>query len=493
MRDRLQEANVWIQEVKERCQPREGPFSDTSAVHAGPDSLLPFNRPSAPTVRRKGKEKDKDKTEEKGRSKGGERNSVTPPLPALSVSQALTALLQAGKALKIEVTKEVTQLEDTLEAIERWNTQTSSALLSLDSQHLAPLVLEYRLLLQRDSQDIKVECDLAVQKPDLQLPDSHNTPCGVTMHCESGWSRFPCTEGLCGPPTVPPLDECHLSPTSIRVTVEGDMEDKLWKALLHFYAEMQLLSDKAAELGIWAGSSDGAQAGFTYSSFLQLELCQASIRWIDEARALMCYPLELNHNISLRVPQEGRTHSTSASYLKVKETMNKDKDRDTVVVAASARSDSAPTSEAPSTSEKKKVSRKQKGEAPVLPSADSAVAADTPEPSAELVHPCWGDCSRCVCSRNPLHNNVSRVFDFSLNLLRLCHIIDSSTLQSCSDGADTRCRDVLRLHLRLEAPRSTAACRTGKAVTSEQRNRPQLEWNAAQHIRHLLSLILITF
>ena len=396
VRDRLQEANIWILEVKERCQPREVLAVEASAGQTGRDSL-PLPRSSVPSVRKKGKEKEKEKekTDEKSRFKGGERNSVSPPLPTLSVSQALLALLQAGKALKIDVKKEVALLEHTLAAIERWDTQTSSALLSLDSLHLAPLVSEYRRFLQRISPtDIKAEaeaeCEDVVRMTDGSCSSSSND-----AGSKSGWSRFPCTEGLCGPQLSTSAPAHALAIESSSISAECDTEGTLWESQLRFYAEMQLLSDQAAELGIWTGSSDGTPAGSVYSSFLQLELCQASIRWIDEARALMCFPLDLNH--PLQAAPAGLTHS--ASCYKVKETNNRDEAKDVEVVVVSSRSDSTPISDALSTSERKKTSRKQKGEAPGIASADSCITADTLEPCAEPgpAPPSWGDCSRYAC------------------------------------------------------------------------------------------------
>ena len=386
MRDRLQEANAWILEVKERCQPREtlALALETSAIHIGRDSL-PCPRSGVPTVRRKVKEK--ERSEEKSRSKSGEGNSVSPPLPTPSVTQALLALLQSGKALKIDLKKEVALLEHTLAAIERWDTQTSAALLSLDAMHLAPLVLGYRRLLERlPPCDIKAEGQVAAP---AQMSDavSSNSASPHDASIDSGWSRFPCTEGLCGPGT--PLTasvSVSASAQSITTAAGLDMEESLWKSVLHFYAEMQLLSDQAAELGIWTpASSDVPLAGSAYFSFLQLELCQASIRWIDGARALMSFPLDLNY--SLRVASGGR---------EAKETRNKDKDKVIDAVAVSSRSDSVSGSEALSTIEKKKVSRKQKGEAPAIPCAEPSIAAEIMEPCAEPVLPSWGDCSRWV-------------------------------------------------------------------------------------------------
>lgn len=379
---------MWILEVKERCQPRdrEALTLETSAIHIGRDSL-PCPRSGVPTVRRKVKEK--ERSEEKSRFKSGERNSESPPLPTPSVTQALLALLQSGKALKIDVKKEVALLEHTLAAIERWDTQTSAALLSLDALHLAPLVLGYRRLLEGlPPCDIKAECQVAA--PAQISDDASNSASPHDASIESGWSRFPCTEGLCG--LGPPLTASATAPAdgfaiqSIKTAVVCDMEESLWKSVLHFYAEMQLLSDQAAELGIWTPApSDIPLAGSAYFAFLQLELCQASIRWIDEARALMCYPRDLNY--SLRVASGGRG---------AKETKNKDKDKVIDAAAASSRSDSVPGSEALSTTEKKKVSRKQKGEASAIPCAEPSIAAEILEPCAEPLLPSWGDCSRWV-------------------------------------------------------------------------------------------------
>ena len=342
---------MWILEVKERCQPRdrEALTLETSAIHIGRDSL-PCPRSGVPTVRRKVKEK--ERSEEKSRFKSGERNSVSPPLPTPSVTQALLALLQSGKALKIDVKKEVALLEHTLAAIERWDTQTSAALLSLDALHLAPLVLGYRRLLERIPPcDIKAESQVAAP---VQMSDASNSASSHDASIESGWSRFPCTEGLCG--LGPPLTASasaqadRFATQSITTAVGCDMEESLWKSVLYFYSEMQLLSDQAAELGIWTppAPSDIPLAGSAYFAFLQLELCQASIRWIDEARALMCFPLDLNY--SLRVASGGRG---------AKETKNKDKDKVIDAAAASSRSNSVPGSEALSTTEKKKVSKNE--------------------------------------------------------------------------------------------------------------------------------------
>ena len=378
---------MWILEVKERCQPRETLTLETSGIRMGRDSLpLPCPRSGVPTLRRKVKEK--DRSEEKSRSKGGERNSVSPPLPTPSVTQALLALLQSGKALKIDVKKEVELLEHTLTAIERWDTQTSAALLSLDALHLAPLVQGYRRLLERlPPCDIKAEGQVAAP---AQMSDDPNSSSPHDSSIDSSWSRFPCTEGLCGPGT--PSTASASAPAdgfgtqSINTAAGRDMEESLWKSVLHFYAELQLLSDQAAELGIWTpASSDVPLAGSAYFSYLQLELCQASIRWIDEARALMSFPLDLNY--SLRVASGGRG---------AKETRNKDKDLVIDAAAVTSRSDNVSGSEALSTIEKKKVSRKQKGEAPAIPCAEPSIAAEIMEPCAEPVLPSWGDCSRWV-------------------------------------------------------------------------------------------------
>lgn len=327
-------------------------------------------------VRRKTKEKDKDKLsnidEGKGRHKGRAISSTPLPTQAPSIKGALLSLLLKGKDLGIEVGRELAIIVDTLAAIDKWDTQTSSALLSLDALQLEPLVAQYRALLDTVVPKIKGEVDARNECGD----GPSGTPSAGLGYIES--SSFSCTEGFSI--TLDAASSSSSPSSSLIVHVNGaegvEREEGLWRSLLRFDSDIQQLANQAAELGIRPGEQGLGEGGGALASaaFMQLLLCQATIQWMGEARRLLYFP-----------------SSPSGAHLpSLAPAVAATSDRDPVSI-------SAPDSEA--LGEKKKNQRKPKTDPQSIANAitaaaaqpDAAQASSQPSPSHSLF---WGDCSR---------------------------------------------------------------------------------------------------
>jgi hypothetical protein len=328
-------------------------------------------------VRRKTKEKDRDKPSHAEEGKGRKGRAISPtPLPsqAPSMKGALLSLLLKGKDLGIEVDRELAIIVDTLAAIEKWDTQTSSALLSLDVSQLEPLVAQYRALLDTVVPKIKREFEASNGEGVVDGMSGTSSPPAGPRYIES--SSFSCTEGF-----SKPLDGASSSSSSSLVLqvncAEGkgvEREEGYWRTLLRFDSDIQRLANQAAQLGIrpgQQGQGDGAGA-LASASFMQLLLCQATIQWMGEARRLLYFPF-----------------SPSGTYLP---------SPNPPVPAASDR-DLVVTLDSEVSGEKKKGQKKPKADsqsaaniitaAAALPDAVQVLPQPSPSPSLS-----WGDCSR---------------------------------------------------------------------------------------------------
>lgn len=340
---------------------------------------------NATGVRRKGKEKDKEKSvhvedgkpseKEKVRKGRAASPSLSPsPQVAPSIKGALLSLLLKGKGLGIEVDRELAIIVDTLAAIERWDTQTSSALLSLDSLQLQPLVARYRVLL--DTVAPKIEREVEIEDGDRIRDGVSGASLSGPGYVES--PSFSCTEGF-----SKPIDGASTSSgPSVDLRVDCalgvERESALWRCVLRFDIDIQQLANQAAELGIRPGDQGNGEGGgaLASASFMQLLLCQATIQWMGEARKLLYFP-----SSPPGTPlQPARSLVSLAS------------DRETVA----AHSMSVTDSDVPG--EKRKNQRKSKGESQ-LPETSATAAAAPTDPVQPLSPPVssslyWGDCSR---------------------------------------------------------------------------------------------------
>ena len=387
VRTRLQEATTWLLNVEEMCQPK-APLTlasaptlvtplDTDSTQEGAAEATVHAAAADNTsgVRRKSKEKDRDKPshaeEGKGRHKGRAISPTPLPSQAPSMKGALLSLLQKGKNLGIDVDSELAIIVDTLAAIEKWDTQTSSALLSLDVSQLEPLVAQYRALLDTVIPKIKREIEAADEGTDGDGDGLSRAPSTGPGYIES--SSFSCTEGF----STPLNATTSLTSSSLlhASSAEGvKREEGLWRNLLRFNTDIQQLANQAAELGIRPGEQGrGEGAGALASaSFMQLQLCQATIQWMVEARRLLYFP---SSPPGTELPSP--------------------------IPAVAAASDRDPVAALDSevSGEKKKSQRKPKADSQsnaniiaavaTLPDAVQALSQTSPSPTLY-----WGDCSR---------------------------------------------------------------------------------------------------
>lgn len=396
VRTRLQDATTWLLKVEEMCQPKATlapaptpalvTHSDMDLMQEGGAAEAAMHATAADNtsgVRRKTKEKDKDKfssiDEGKGRHKGRTISPTPLPTQAPSMKGALLSLLLKGKDLGIEVDRELAIIVDTLAAIDKWDTQTSSALLSLDALQLEPLVAQYRALLDTVVPKIKGEVEARNGYGDglSETPSAWTPPAG-RGYIES--SPFSCTDGFSI--TLDAASSSSSPSPSLIVHVSGAegvmREEGLWRSLLRFDADIQQLANQAAELGIRPGELGRGEGGGALASaaFMQLLLCQATIQWMGEARRLLYFPSSPSGaHLPTPVPSIAATSN-----------------RDPVSVSVSA-----PDSDA--LGEKKKYQRKPKSDPQCTVNSIAAAAAlpdavqgsSQPTPSHSL---CWGDCSR---------------------------------------------------------------------------------------------------
>jgi hypothetical protein len=429
VRTRLQEATTWLLNVEEMCQPKAtlnpapAPTlvtpSDTDlrqeeGTGAGEAAMHATAADNTSGVRRKTKEKDRDKSSHAEEGKGRKGRAISPtPLPtqAPSMKGALLSLLLKGKDLGIEVDRELAIIVDTLAAIEKWDTQTSSALLSLDVSQLEPLVAQYRALLDTVVPKIKREAE--ARNGEVVGEGVSGTPSPLTGPGYIESSSFSCTEGF-----SKPLDAASSSSSPLILQVnsaqgEGvEREEGLWRTLLRFDSDIQRLANQAAQLGIRPGQQgQGEGAGALASaSFMQLLLCQATIQWMGEARRLLYFPSSpFGTHLPSPIPA-----------------MPAASDRDPVVTVDSEVS-----------GEKKKGQRKPKADsqstAIVITAAaappDAAQALPQPSPSPSLS---WGDCSRYVLYCSALSSHTCCIKQYHSDCTVLYLTVLYCTILNCS-------------------------------------------------------------
>jgi hypothetical protein len=364
-------------------------------------------------VRRKTKEKDRDKSSHAEESKGRKGRAISPtPLPtqAPSMKGALLSLLLKGKDLGIEVDRELAIIVDTLAAIEKWDTQTSSALLSLDVSQLEPLVAQYRALLDTVVPKIKREAEARNGEVVGEGVSGTPSPSPLTGPGYIESSSFSCTEGFSKP--LDTASSSSSSPLILQVnSSEGEgveREEGLWRTLLRFDSDIQRLANQAAQLGIRPGQQgQGEGAGALASaSFMQLLLCQATIQWMGEARRLLYFP---SSPFGTRLPSPIPAVPAAS-------------DRDPVV-----------TVDSEVLGEKKKGQRKPKADsqstANVVTAAaappDAAQALPQPSPSPSLS---WGDCSRYALYCSALYSRTCSIKRYRSDCTVLHCMLDCTAL-----------------------------------------------------------------
>jgi hypothetical protein len=146
VRKKLQLVDDWLLEVKERCDrcvPKTVSTSSKQDLSGNGDSSE-LQSVGVAGKRRKGQGKDKASSslmtgeDEKDKSSRSSMKSLG-LTSSMSTKVALLSLLTTGRGLGLQVPKEVALIEETLAAIDLWDTQTSSTVQSLDASLLAPL------------------------------------------------------------------------------------------------------------------------------------------------------------------------------------------------------------------------------------------------------------------------------------------------------------------------------------------------------------------
>ena len=355
VRLRLKQADEWLLDVKERCKLKGG--ASIGPITTAANGTTAQVTATAAATRRKGKEKVGSHTydEGDGLETGTHYTKQISSLhsPTLSTKGALLALLKVGQGLGIDVSRELALIAETIAAIERWDSLASSALLSLDSIQLSPLIAGYRELLN-GATDTSTKMDIT---SDIK----------TSQYCKD--PPFPCVEGLSGQ-------------YARAGTAEGSKrEGELWKRFLSFSTDLQQLRDQAFDLGI--GGIEAGEDPAASSSVLQLELCLSAIRWIREARQLLCFPSSPSVNTTLSgdlVPGSSDTaHSKSLS--------------ETVLTPEGGYHEK----EEMRSEKAKKPVRKQKGDTQLYIPEQASVTAEVatellPEVTAVTLY--WGDCCR---------------------------------------------------------------------------------------------------
>ena len=279
----------------------------------------------------------------------------------LSTRDALLALLLTGKSLGIMVNNELDLIKETLAAIERWEVQTLSALLTLDSQQIAPLVSGYR--------------DLMAHRGDCQVQSAGDRTTAGEIYPKAPTSKhpFPSTEGI------------NSSFGNENETAGALKENALWDCVTVFSREVQRLKEHAAVLGI---GGTGAGTSAASSSYLQLELCLSAIRWMDEARALLYFP-SLSHPATIDERTEPQASALTANSSRVESN------------SIGSKLDSVDEKDIAIAEKIKKPQRKQKSDSQgpqqivmdvatsEFDTIDSSTVLETPNLSTG-----WGDCCR---------------------------------------------------------------------------------------------------
>ena len=427
--------------MRERCQAKDGSTvpltaSTAAAIANNAAGTLLFVTPIVPipsdnsASRKKGKDREKEKEKEKIR-KG---RTTPPPLPCPSIKEVLSSLLQSGMALGIHVEEEMAVIRLTLAAVDRWNTQTCTALLSLDFQHIAPVTELYRGIVdwetphtdRESSREVHTgsppfSCLHGISRP-ISSSDSGVTPSGLGDGVDSNTHIATHTdtayEALTNERISEPIRASERS-GNCSSSSATKIEESLWSRVTHFNSLIQRLAAEASDLGIRTNtnininsavternnnsnnvnnnnnninnSSGGivddspiSSTSFTTSTsasstFEQLQLCISAVRWMEAARDLLLYPTHNNTHASYSL-STSTLHSNSIS----------SPNASTVTVTDSAEFGNA--------GEKKKIQKKHKNDVSVnTNNADPTNAPNLGSPefsSPQPDTPTWSNCPR---------------------------------------------------------------------------------------------------